>query len=194
MQETRNYILAVIGIFSLLSIPLVIESCNEEETVEYNTSTSVETESYADNLTFEVDSLRPEHIADTYVEESSNVTDELEEATSFMSEEGQDAVYLTETTSDTEVTDEVEDENTEPLVVVADSFNEAFQVARIHLGPGKQWTWDANGITYTTFYAEEKVKYDSLQAIYWTEGELSSGTNIVEVELIPDSDEYTTQD
>jgi len=194
MQETRNYILAVIGIFSLLSIPLVIESCNEEETVEYNTSTSVETESYADNLTFEVDSLRPEHIADTYVEESSNVTDELEEATSFMSEEGQDAVYLTETTSDTEVTDEVEDENTEPLVVVADSFNEAFQVARIHLGPGKEWTWDANGITYTTFYAEEKVKYDSLQAIYWTEGELSSGTNIVEVELIPDSDEYTTQD
>ena len=185
MQETRNYILAVIGIFSLLSIPLVIESCNEEETVEYNTSTSVETESYADNLTFEVDSLRPEHIADTYVEESSNVTDELEEATSFMSEEGQNIV-------ETEVTDEVE--YTEPLVVDAESFNEAFHVARIHLGPGKEWTWDANGITYTTFYAEEKAKYDSLQAIYWTEGELSSGTNIVEVELIPDSDEYTTQD
>ena len=194
MQELRNYVLAVIGIFGLLSIPLVIESCNEEEIVEYNTSTSVETESYADNLTFEVDSLRPEHIADTYVEESSNVTNELEEATSFMSEEGQDAVYLTETTSDTEVTDEVEDENTEPLVVVADSFNEAFQVARIHLGPGKQWTWDANGITYTTFYAEEKVKYDSIQASYWTEGELSSGTDVVEIQLIPNTDEYTAQD
>ena len=89
MREIGNHILAVIGIFSLLSIPLVIESCNEEETVEYNTSTSVETESYADNLTFEVDSLRPEHIADTYVEESS---EELEEATSFMSEEGQETV------------------------------------------------------------------------------------------------------
>ena len=185
MQELRNYVLAVIGIFGLLSIPLVIESCNEEETVEYNTSALVETESYADDFTFEVDSIRIEHRADTYVEESSNVTDELEEATSFMSEEGQNIV-------ETEVTDEVE--YTEPLVVDAESFNEAFHVARIHLGPGKEWTWDANGITYTTFYAEEKVKYDSLQAIYWTEGELSSGTNIVEVELIPDSDEYTTQD
>ena len=188
MQETRNYILAVIGIFGVLSIPLVIDSCSdEEEIVTYNTST----ETNADDFTFEVDSIRLEHRADTYVEETSN---ELEIATSFMSEEGQTEVYLTETTSDTEVTDEVEDENTEPLVVVADSFNEAFQVARIHLGPGKQWTWDANGITYTTFYAEEKVKYDSIQASYWTEGELSSGTNIVEVELIPDSDEYATQD
>jgi len=185
MQELRNYVLAVIGIFGLLSIPLVIESCNEEETVEYNTSALVETESYADDFTFEVDSIRIEHRADTYVEESSNLNDELEEATSFMSEEGQNIV-------ETEVTDEVE--YTEPLVVDAESFNEAFHVARIHLGPGKEWTWDANGITYTTFYAEEKAKYDSLQATYWTEGELSSGTNIVEVELIPDSDEYTTQD
>jgi len=186
MQELRNYVLAVIGIFGALSIPLVIDSCNdEEETVAYNTSALVETESYTDDFTFEVDSIRVEHRADTYVEESSNVTDELEEATSFMSEEGQNIV-------ETEVTDEVE--YTEPLVVDAESFNEAFHVARIHLGPGKKWTWDANGITYTTFYAEEKVKYDSLQAIYWTEGELSSGTNIVEVELIPDSDEYTTQD
>ena len=186
MQELRNYVLAVIGIFGALSIPLVIDSCNdEEETVAYNTSALVETESYADDFTFEVDSIRIEHRADTYVEESSNLNDELEEATSFMSEEGQNIV-------ETEVTDEVE--YTEPLVVDAESFNEAFHVARIHLGPGKEWTWDANGITYTTFYAEEKVKYDSLQAIYWTEGELSSGTNIVEVELIPDSDEYTTQD
>ena len=191
MQETRNYILAVIGIFGVLSIPLVIDSCSdEEEIVTYNTST----ETNADDFTFEVDSIRLEHRADTYVEESNNLNDKLEEATSFMSEEGQTEVYLTETTSDTEVTDEVEDENTEPLVVVANSFNEAFQVARIHLGPGKQWTWDANGITYTTFYAEEKVKYDSIQASYWTEGELSSGTNIVEVELIPHSDEYATQD
>ena len=69
------------------------------------------------------------------------------------------------------------------MVVVADSFNEAFKVARIHLGPGKQLTWDANGITYTTFYAEEKVKYDSLQATYWTEEELTSGTDLVEVEV-----------
>ena len=186
MQETRNYILAVIGIFGALSIPLVIDSCNEEEeTVAYNTSALVETESYADDFTFEVDSIRVEHRADTYVEESNNLNNELEEATSFMSEEGQNIV-------ETEITDEVE--YTEPLVVDAESFNEAFHVARIHLGPGKEWTWDANGITYTTFYAEEKAKYDSLQAIYWTEGELSSGTNIVEVELIPDSDEYTTQD
>jgi len=187
MREIGNHILAVIGIFGLLSIPLVIDSCNEEEeVVAYNTSIDVDdTEVNADNFTFEVDSIRLENRADTYVEESSNVTDELEEATSFMSEEGQNIV-------ETEVTDEVE--YTEPLVVDAESFNEAFHVARIHLGPGKEWTWDANGITYTTFYAEEKAKYDSLQATYWTEGELSSGTNIVEVELIPDSDEYTTQD
>jgi len=191
MQETRNYILAVIGIFGALSIPLVIDSCNdEEETVAYNTST----ESNADDFTFEVDSIRLEHRADTYVEETSNVENELEEATSFMSEAGQDAVYLTETTSDTEVTNEVEVDNPEPLVVDAESFNEAFHVARIHLGPGKNWIWNANGITYTTFYAEEKVAYDSVQSTYWTEGELSSGTNIVEVELIPDSDEYATQD
>ena len=191
MQETRNYILAVIGIFGVLSIPLVIDSCSdEEEIVTYNTST----ETNADDFTFEVDSIRLEHRADTYVEESNNLNDKLEEATSFMSEEGQTEVYLTETTSDTEVTDQVEDENTEPLVVDVEYFDEAFRVARIHLGPGKQWTWDANGITYTTFYAEEKVKYDSIQASYWTEGELSSGTNIVEVELIPDSDEYATQD
>ena len=190
MQETRNYILAVIGIFGALSIPLVIDSCNdEEETVAYNTSALVETESYADDFTFEVDSIRIEHRADTYVEESNNLNDELEEATSFMSEAGQETVL------EQEVTDEDEYEvDTNTLNVVAISFNEAFQLARIHLGPGKEWTWDANGITYTTFYAEERVKYDSLQAIYWTEGELSSGTNIVEVELIPDSDEYTTQD
>ena len=104
MQETRNYILAVIGIFGVLSIPLVIDSCSdEEEIVTYNTST----ETNADDFTFEVDSIRLEHRADTYVEESNNLNDKLEEATSFMSEEGQTEVYLTETTSDTEVTDEV---------------------------------------------------------------------------------------
>tara|TARA_R100000781_G_scaffold27021_1_gene20078 strand:- start:952 stop:1497 length:546 start_codon:yes stop_codon:yes gene_type:complete len=178
MREIGNHILAVIGIFGLLSIPLVIDSCNEEEeVVAYNTSIDVDdTEVNADNFTFEVDSIRLENRADTYVEESS---EELEEATSFMSEEGQETVQLTEA-SDEE--DEVE--HTEPLIVSVDSFNEAFHVARIHLGPGKEWTWDANGVTYTTFYAEEKAKYDSLQAIYWTEDELTSGTDIVEVEVI----------
>ena len=185
MQETRNYILAVIGIFSALSIPLVIDSCNEDEEVAHNTLALVETESYTDDFTFEVDSIRPEHRADTYVEETSN---ELEIATSFMSDEGQEIVL------EQEAIDEVEVEHTEPLVVDVEYFDEAFRVARIHLGPGKEWIWNANGITYTTFYAEEKVAYDSVQSTYWTEGELSSGTNIVEVELIPDSDEYATQD
>ena len=178
MREIGNHILAVIGIFGLLSIPLVIDSCKESEETVVNT-VSLETESYDDNFTFEVDSLRPEHIADTYVE---TTTEELEEATSFMSEEGQDAVYSAEATDEL-VTISHDEESTEPLVVVADSFNEAFQVARVHLGPGKQWIWDANGITYTTFYAEEKAKYDSLQATYWTEEELTSGTDLVEVEV-----------
>ena len=176
MREIGNHILAVIGIFGLLSIPLVIDSCKEGEETVVNTVSLETEESNADNFTFEVDSIRPEHIAD-----SETTEDRLEEATSFISEEGKDWVTLEDSE---EVSDEYEEkDSTEPLVVVADSFNEAFQVARVHLGPGKQWVWDANGITYTTFYAEEKAKYDSLQATYWTEEELTSGTDLVEVEV-----------
>ena len=66
MREIGNHILSVIGIICLLSIPLVIDSCKESEEAVVNT-VSLETESYDDNFTFEVDSLRPEHIPDRYV-------------------------------------------------------------------------------------------------------------------------------
>ena len=174
MREIGNHILAVIGIFGLLSIPLVIDSCNEkDEVIAYNTSTADvdDTEVNEDNFTFEVDSIRLENRADTYAEESS---EDLEESNELV-------VNLEDSE---EVSDEYEEEDSsEPIVIAADSFNDAFKVARVHLGPGKQWVWDANGITYTTFYAEEKAKYDSLQATYWTEEELTSGTDIVEVKV-----------
>jgi|TARA_R110000824_G_scaffold109467_3_gene257049 hypothetical protein len=179
MSEIRNHILAVIGIFGVLSIPLFIDSCTDEKEEIVALNTLTEESSYD----FEVDSIRLEHRADTYLSENTNIDNALEEATSFMSESAQETVL------EQEVTDEVD--NTTPLNVVADSFNEAFHVARVHLGPGKNWVWDANGITYTTFYAEEKAKYDSLNATYWTEEELSSG---IGSDIVEEVNSYTTED
>ena len=67
----------------------------------------------------------------------------------------------------------------ELIVVEAETFGKAFASARYQLGPNQEFVWEANGITYTTNFAEEEVtKEGYAPGHYWTKAEVESGTTV----------------
>jgi len=67
----------------------------------------------------------------------------------------------------------------ELIVVEAETFGKAFASARYQLGPNQEFVWEANGITYTTNFAEEEVtKEGYAPGHYWTKAEVESGTMV----------------
>lgn len=73
---------------------------------------------------------------------------------------------------------------TELIVIEAETFGQAFALARYQLGPHQEFVWEANGVKYTTNFAEEEVSKEGYTpGHYWTEAELESGT-IVDSTLI----------
>ena len=167
MSNAKSQILATFAIFGALSIPLLTGSCNEDDTATASVASSEFKDTGSDETVTTYlaneDSSPHEEIV---VEVFQSVDGDLYVQDPF---EGSEEVYVHE-----EPLTSYEYEAT--LVVELDDFNEAFRVARATLGPGKEWIWYANSITYTTYYAEEKAENDSLNNSYWTESDLASGS------------------
>jgi len=67
----------------------------------------------------------------------------------------------------------------ELIIVEAETFGKAFASARYQLGPNQEFIWEANGVTYTTDFAEEVTEKEGYTpGHYWTEAELESGTTV----------------
>tara|TARA_Y100000310_G_scaffold271628_1_gene286201 strand:- start:239 stop:739 length:501 start_codon:yes stop_codon:yes gene_type:complete len=67
----------------------------------------------------------------------------------------------------------------ELIVIEAETFGQAFALARYQLGPHQEFVWEANGIKYTTNFAEEEVEKEGYTpGHYWTEAEVESGTTV----------------
>jgi len=168
MSNAKGQILATFAIFGALSIPLLTGSCNEEDTATASVAFSEFKDTGSDETVTTYlanEDSSPSH-EEIVIEVVQSVDEDFYVQDPF---EGTGEVYVHE-----ESLTSYEQEAT--LVVELDDFNEAFGVARATLGPGKEWIWYANNITYTTYYAEEKAENDSLNDSYWTESDLASGS------------------
>tara|TARA_R100001086_G_C11796681_1_gene247766 strand:+ start:549 stop:1043 length:495 start_codon:yes stop_codon:yes gene_type:complete len=97
-------------------------------------------------------------------------------------EESTDESYYEDTldpVSTTASEDSIAITYSELIVVEAETFGKAFASARYQLGPNQEFVWEANGITYTTNFAEEEVtKEGYAPGHYWTKAEVESGTTV----------------
>jgi len=126
---------------------------------------------------------------DTYTTSQSSEYKELEEyldsvSTAYdidvtlVSEESEELPYDEESV-DVVSTTEGDVEYSEVIKIEASTFGEAFATARYQLGPNQEWIWEANGIVYTTNFAEEDNKGAThTPAHFWTDAEINSGAVI----------------
>ena len=167
MNSLLKHTLAVFSIVGSMVALLNLQACQNEqpiakvEEVDTDAYSATESEQYKE-LSEYLDSVANEYDIDvTLVEEES---EELP-----YDEETLDVVSTTEgdTTFD------------EVIRIEASTFSEAFASARYQLGPNQEFIWEANGVTYTTNFAEEESKGAThTPDHYWTDAEINSGTVI----------------
>ena len=143
MNSLLKHTLAVFSIVGSMVALLNLQACQNEqpiakvEEVDTDAYSATESEQYKE-LSEYLDSVANEYDIDvTLVEEES---EELP-----YDEETLDVVSTTEGDTTFE----------EVIRIEASTFGEAFASARYQLGPNQEFIWEANGVTYTTNFAEE---------------------------------------
>ena len=169
MNSLLKHTLAVFSIVGSMVALLNLQACQNEqpiakvEEVDTDSYSATESEQYKE-LSEYLDSVANEYDIDvTLVEEES---EELP-----YDEETLDVVSTTEGDTTFE----------EVIRIEASTFGEAFASARYQLGPNQEFIWEANGVTYTTNFAEEEKEEGSKSHTpdhYWTDAEINSGTVI----------------
>ena len=169
MKSLLTHALAVFGLVGTMTVLINLQGCeNNDDTVakvqDSDTYTTSQREEYAE-LSEYLDSVSNAYDIDvTLVTEESEVSEELP-----YDEESLEVVSTTE--GDVEYA--------EVIRIEASTFGEAFATARYQLGANQEWIWEANGVTYTTNFAEEESKGVShTPEHYWTDAEINSGTVI----------------
>ena len=169
MNSLLKHTLAVFSIVGSMVALLNIQACQNEqpiakvEEVDTDTYSATESEQYKE-LSEYLDSVANEYDIDVAV-----VDEESEELP--YDEETLDVVSTTEGDTTFE----------EVIRIEASTFGEAFASARYQLGPNQEFIWEANGVTYTTNFAEEEKEEGSTSHTpehYWTDAEINSGTVI----------------
>ena len=165
MNSLLKHTLAVFSIVGSMVALLNLQACQNEqpiakvEEVDTDAYSATESEQYKE-LSEYLDSVANEYDIDvTLVEEES---EELP-----YDEETLDVVSTTEGDTTFE----------EVIRIEASTFSEAFASARYQLGPNQEFIWEANGVTYTTNFAEEEKQggVSHTPEHYWTEAEINSG-------------------
>ena len=169
MKSLLTHALAVFGLVGTMTVLINLQGCeNNDDTVakvqESDTYTTSQSEEYAE-LSEYLDSVSNAYDIDvTLVTEESEVSEELP-----YDEESLEVVSTTE--GDVEYA--------EVIRIEASTFGEAFATARYQLGANQEWIWEANGVTYTTNFAEEEnTGATHTPAHFWTDAEVNSGTVI----------------
>jgi hypothetical protein len=167
MNSLLKHTLAVFSIVGSMVALLNLQACQNEqpiakvEEVDTDAYSATESEQYKE-LSEYLDSVANEYDIDVAV-----VDEESEELP--YDEETLDVVSTTEGDTTFE----------EVIRIEASTFGEAFASARYQLGPNQEFIWEANGVTYTTNFAEEESKGVShTPEHYWTDAEINSGTVI----------------
>ena len=172
MNSLLKHTLAVFSIVGSMVALLNLQACQNEqpiakvEEVDTDTYSATESEQYKE-LSEYLDSVSIAYEVHASVEDFK---DSLE----TLSDEEVEELYL-----DVVSTTEGNIEYAEVIRIEASTFGEAFASARYQLGPNQEFIWEANGVTYTTNFAEEESKGVShTPEHYWTDAEINSGTVI----------------
>jgi len=173
MNNLLKHALAVFGLVGTMVALINLQACQNEEqpiakaedTETYTTNESSEYKELGDyldsvSIAYGIDA----HIADEVYSEEIDNSDSLE---------------YDEETLDVVLTTEGDAIYSEVIKIEASTFGEAFASARYQLGPNQEWVWEANGVTYTTNFAEEEnTGATHTPDHFWTDAEINSGTVI----------------
>lgn len=163
MNSLLKHALAVFGLVGSMVALINLQACEKneqpiakvEDTDKYTTSQSSEYKELEEYL---------DSVSTAYDIDVTLVSEESEELP--YDEESVDVISTTE--GDVEYS--------EVIKIEASTFGEAFATARYQLGPNQEWIWEANGIVYTTNFAEEDNKGAThTPAHFWTDAEINSG-------------------
>ena len=171
MKSLLTHALAVFGLVGTMTVLINLQGCENEKrqvskTEEVDTYTVNESAEYKE-LSEYLDSVSIAYDIEADVED-------YKDSLSNLSDEEVQELYL-----DVVSTTDGNVEYSEVIRIEASTFGEAFATARYQLGANQEWIWEANGVTYTTNFAEEESKGVShTPEHYWTDAEINSGTVI----------------
>ena len=173
MNSLLKHALAVFGLVGSMIALMNLQTCENEQPrvakaqeIDADTYSTTESEEYKD-LSRYLDSVSIEYEINASVEDFKDTLENL-------SDEQVEELYLdvVSTTEGNATFDEV-------IRIQASTFGEAFASARYQLGPNQEWVWEANGVTYTTNFAEEEnTGATHTPDHFWTDAEINSGAVI----------------
>ena len=158
MKNLLAHVLIVCALVGTVTVSTYVASCEEKTPVTKLDELEIRYDFVAN------DEPTWEYVGDEDVSESSDESyyeDTLDPVSTTASEDSTAITY------------------SELIVVEAETFGKAFASARYQLGPNQEFIWEANGVTYTTDFAEEVTEKEGYTpGHYWTEAEVESGTTV----------------
>ena len=171
MNSLLKHALAVFGLVGSMIALINLQACQSEE---QPIAKVEDTETYTTEESSEYKELEEFLDSVSHVYEIHASVEDYKDSLETLSDEEVEELYL-----DVVSTTEGNIEYAEVIKIEASTFGEAFASARYQLGPNQEWVWEANGVTYTTNFAEEEnTGATHTPAHFWTDAEINSGAVI----------------